>query len=255
MAGRGFDFFKTSSIGRGRGLNLQLRLNVPRELNPPQVPPRTGLVATASRLAEPENTQEERPLAVYKTRPGTAEENKEGTSGREVALSANYFRLTQTPTFEFSLYRVDFEPHIDHAGLRRAFVAQHKEHFGGYLFDGQFQLYLTRRLPEDEMNFVCTSREGLEYVLLVKKTPRVIKMTDAMATHIFNLILRRTMEGLNMQLVGRNLYDAKNKARLLTHVPSFTLTNSITFNFSGSFKSISARTLARLHHVRAPTRA
>lgn len=168
----------------------------------------------------------ERPSSVYKTRPKTAEESKEGIAGKEVTLSANYFRLTQTPTFEFGLYRVDFEPHIDHAGMRKAFVAQQKEHFGGYLFDGQSQLYLTRRLPEDVMDFVCTSREGQEYVLLVKKTPLVIKMTDATATHIFNLILRRTMDGLNMQLVGRNLYDAKNMVRRLNFCPELSTDQS-----------------------------
>jgi aubergine len=111
------------------------------------------------------------------------------------------------------LYRVDFEPDIEIAGLRKAFVGNQRELFGGYLYDGQNMLYLTHRLPEETMEFTMTSREGQDYKLKIKNTGAKIEMTDSMATQILNLILRRTMEGLNLQLVGRNLYDPANRVR------------------------------------------
>ena len=123
------------------------------------------------------------------------------------------FKLNRRPEFTFQLYRVDFEPEIDLTPLRKAFVGAQRETFGGYLFDGQNMIYLTRRLPENEMTFSMTSREGQDYKMKVKNTGAQIEMTDGMAIQIFNLILRRMMEGLNLQLVGRNLYDPLNKVR------------------------------------------
>jgi aubergine len=126
-------------------------------------------------------------------------------------LHANYFRVTKMPKFEVCLYRVDFEPAIDVEGMRKAFVRMHKETFGGHLYDGASMLYLTKRLPEDAMTFECRSREDKVYKMIVKNTGTKIEMTDGSAIQLFNLILRRTMEGLEMQLVGRDLYDPRNK--------------------------------------------
>lgn len=222
MDSQGNDSFKVPRIGssRGRGRGLTFRVDVTRNalaLSPPrcsrQLEESLGSLEQVGNKTKP----------VLKTRPESSENSKEGISGRKVSLSANYFRLNQKPNFEFCLYRVDFEPDLEHVGTRKAFLAQHKEHFGGYLFDGQSQLFLTHRLVEDQMYFECDSREGKSYKLRVKRTPQVIKMTDAMAIQIFNLILRRTMDGLNMQLVGRNLYDPGNKVRADNSVMKLSL--------------------------------
>lgn len=51
----------------------------------------------------------ELPAPVYSTKPAGTN-TKQGTSGKKVELCANYFRLIKKPSFEFNLYRVDFEP-------------------------------------------------------------------------------------------------------------------------------------------------
>lgn len=79
-------------------------------------------------------------------------------------------------------------------------------------------IYTTHRLEQDVNNFPIKSRENVDYVMTIKNTNQTITMTDDMAMQVLNLILRRTMEGLNMQLVGRNLYDPKNKVSLLTNL-------------------------------------
>lgn len=151
-------------------------------------------------------------LKVYKTKPDDLNK-KTGTSGNPVKLSANYFKLIRKPTFEFTLYHVDFEPNVDILPLRKAFIGQQREYLGGYLFDGQNMIYLTRRLPDDLVTIQVTSREGQTYKMTIKYTNVKIEMTSDMAMQVLNLILRRTMEGLKMQLVGRNLYDAGNKVK------------------------------------------
>jgi hypothetical protein len=57
--------------------------------------------------------------------------------GTFVALKTNYFKLIQRPTFEFTQYRVDFEPDIEHGGMRKAFVRQRTDTLRGHVFDGQ----------------------------------------------------------------------------------------------------------------------
>jgi aubergine len=148
------------------------------------------------------------PTAVYVTRPESAKQSKEGMTGTQVTLSANYFELTRKPDFAFTQYRVDFEPDCDDIKLRKFLVGTQRATFGGFLYDGGSLLYLTRRLPQDEMTFnITTPRDNRKFILKIKHTGNVISMTDSMATNVLNVILRRTMDKLNMQLVGRNLYD------------------------------------------------
>lgn len=148
--------------------------------------------------------------AVYVTKPSSIS-SKKGQAGEAVTLTANYFNLIRKPQFEFMLYRVDFVPDFDDSGMRKAFVARQHTTLGGYLFDGQSMIYLTHRLPKDQMEFDCVSREEKTYKMKIKNTGTKIEMTDTAASQILNLILRRTMDGLKMQLVGRNLYDPGNK--------------------------------------------
>lgn len=152
------------------------------------------------------------PLACYNTKP-LGISDKQGSSGKVVELSANYFLLNKKPTFDFNQYRVDFEPVLDQLILRKAFVRRQSGLLGGYLFDGDSLLYLTHRLAEDRMEFEVESREGVHYKMVFKKTGMVIKMTDGMATQVLNVILRRLMDGLKMQLVGRHMYDPENMVK------------------------------------------
>lgn len=116
---------------------------------------------------------------------------------------------------------MDFEPDLELLLLRKVFLGQQRELLGGYLYDGGSLIYLTHRLPDDRMEFNVESREGLRYKMVIKKTGMVINMTDGMATQVLNVILRRVMDGLKMQLVGRNMYDAANKVRVSTIANSF----------------------------------
>lgn len=197
---------KAPFIGRGRGVRIsELRSRVA-----PSTSTGTASEATGSEKKEDAvSVPIKRP--VYSTKPSSVGESKSGTSGQSLKLSANYFKLIRKPKFEFALYRVDFKPDIENAAMRKAFVGHHKELLGGYLFDGQSMIYLTRRLPEQQMTLSIESREGVTYEMIIKNTGAVIEATDSMASQILNVILRRTMDGLNMQLVGRNLYDPENK--------------------------------------------
>lgn len=79
------------------------------------------------------------------------------------------------------------------------------------LFSGGNLLYLTKKLVKDPMTLECQDRSGNEYVIHLVHTKETIKITDSSAMKLLNIILRRAMGCLDLQLVGRNLYDAKQK--------------------------------------------
>lgn len=100
------------------------------------------------------------------------------------------------------------------ARLRNALVMQHKDKIGGFLFDGT-QLFLTRELDTEKgiVQFTSKTRTDEVYTLTLKFT-KIVEMTEQESLQILNLILRRATKGLELQLVGRNFYDAAARVRL-----------------------------------------
>lgn len=179
---------------------FSIRLNsVPRgkPLDPDE-PPVTPFRGTRPRATGP----------ILVTRPRVGE-TKCGSLGTPIRLVSNYFRLNKRPQWEIQQYRVDFEPNILHEKTRRYLVATLKEILGGYLFDGT-QLFLIKKLPENPMSKTIVGKDDVPYTLSIRHTG-IISMNEIQSLQILNLILRRTTAALNLQLVGRNFYDARSK--------------------------------------------
>lgn len=60
------------------------------------------------------------------------------------------------------------------------------------------------------MSFDCETREGKKYKLTLKYANQTIGRSDPRALQILNIMLRRAMEGLDLNLIQRNLFDPKN---------------------------------------------
>lgn len=147
---------------------------------------------------------------IIKTRPESVQ-TKKGKSGQPVSLLTNHFRLLKQPNWQLYQYRVDFSPPIELRGLRNRLIYEQKPTLGGYLFDGTM-LFLSVKLPKDVTEFMSKDREDNPIQTTVKFTGP-IDMTTAVSVQILNLILRRSMEALKLQLVGRNFFDAVAKVR------------------------------------------
>lgn len=166
--------------------------------------------ATTSRSAQPF-------YSVCDTRPANLN-TKKGTSGQPITLQTNFFRLLKTPAWSLYQYRVDFTPEVIHSGFRSSLIAQQRENFGcGYLFDGTL-LYLSKKLnaTDDKIVFHSKSRENDNYAVELKFIT-VVSMKTSASLQILNLILRKAMQGLKLQLVARNYYDAA--AKVTSHIP------------------------------------
>lgn len=71
-----------------------------------------------------------------------------GSSGQQVMLKANYFKLETHPDWCLYQYHVDFAPEEDRTGMRKALLRNHQAVLGGYIFDGTV-MYTSHRLTQD----------------------------------------------------------------------------------------------------------
>lgn len=148
---------------------------------------------------------------VVKTKP-EAITSKQGKSGHPINLSCNYFKLLTTPTWRIYQYRVDFLPDIESRRVRCGILSQFKDYLGGYIFDGT-KAFTNAKIREEHMHFNAVSRKEEEIEINIKYVG-LISMTEWQAVQVLNLILRRSIEGLKLQLVGRNFYDAVAKVNV-----------------------------------------
>lgn len=128
-------------------------------------------------------------------------------------LQTNYFRLITLPTWRIYQYHVEFAPSIELKRLKSGILSEHRARFGGYLYDGS-KLFSTVKLPDAQTILHTKSKQGENYVITIKYIG-VISMTEWQSLQVLNLILRRAMEGLKLQLVGRDFYDAVAKVTKL----------------------------------------
>lgn len=134
-----------------------------------------------------------------------------------IELVANYFVVNKTKNFNVTCYRLDFEPEVELRKVRSGLIFQQKSKLGVFLYDGESQIYLLQSLPEDPMTLRSTSREKEVYKLKFRKT-REIVYTDATFLQVLNLVMRNTMRGLKLQLVGRNYYDPAAKVSFMNYL-------------------------------------
>lgn len=138
---------------------------------------------------------------------------KMGQGGTAISLQANYFALRRKPSWNIFQYRVDFQPDVYSDGLRKWLVRSIKSELGGYLFDGT-QLFVIKRIgSHDQEQRRVTVADGGEYTITMRFTKEV-SMTDSASLQVLNLILRHAMQGLRLQLVGRNFFDPDARARI-----------------------------------------
>uniref|UniRef100_A0A182MUF5 Protein piwi n=1 Tax=Anopheles culicifacies TaxID=139723 RepID=A0A182MUF5_9DIPT len=151
-----------------------------------------------------------RPLADTLRTRGPDAPSKHGTTGQQLLLQSNYFKLLKRVDWTLYHYQVEFVPTCPSPRLTQSLVNEHKKLLGGFVFDG-VQLFTACKLSSDELVLHSQhDRTGDKYELHIQRVA-VVDMTDETGLQVLNLILRRAMNGLNLQLVGRNLYDAAAK--------------------------------------------
>ncbi|EFN83189.1 Protein piwi [Harpegnathos saltator] len=156
-------------------------------------------------------SQRRPPETIFVTRPDNLV-TKKGTSGRRIILSSNYFKLHTeefASTWCLYKYRVDFEPEEDRTVVRKGMLKLHKERIGSYIFDGTV-LYTTARLP-DILELLSIRKSDEVHIKITIRFVGDMSRDDPHHIQVFNIIMRKCLEHLRLQMVGRNYYDANNK--------------------------------------------
>ena len=151
---------------------------------------------------------------MIKTRP-VAINSKQGSSGKVVKLSANYFALNKSPDFDLVQYHVDLVPDVEVTMIRKAILREQKATLGEFLFDGS-TMYLTKKLPDAITTITTQKKDGSDLKIILKYV-HVVSMHDDTSFQTLNIVLRSSMEGLKLQLVGRNLFDPIAKIDIKDH--------------------------------------
>eukprot|EP00092_Neocalanus_flemingeri_P037390 GFUD01040714.1.p1 GENE.GFUD01040714.1~~GFUD01040714.1.p1 ORF type:complete len:911 (-),score=265.15 GFUD01040714.1:184-2916(-) len=141
--------------------------------------------------------------------------SKKGSGGEEITITANFFALVAKPNWRLMLYRVDMVPEIDNTKVRKGLLYVHKDRLGSVIFDGTV-LYTDSTLTPDQKPLVLNSKRESDgqVVVITIRLVEEIQPSDYHYTVFFNIVLRRCMEGMKMQLVGRNYYDPSAKVAL-----------------------------------------
>ncbi|XP_001605719.1 piwi-like protein Siwi [Nasonia vitripennis] len=153
--------------------------------------------------APPTNEVKTKPLHVT---------SKLGTTGRKVVLNANYFKLKSKTDWCLYQYRVDIAPDEERTIVRKSLLRTHKAALGAYLFDGTV-LYTSNRLPNPmELNSI-RQEDKKPMSIKIRLVGDVVK-GDYHYFQFFNIMVRKCLENLNLQLVGRNYFDAAAKVEI-----------------------------------------
>ncbi|XP_030384844.1 protein piwi [Scaptodrosophila lebanonensis] len=152
---------------------------------------------------------------IINTRPSDVV-TKQGTDGMQIRLQTNFFRLITTPKWRIYHYHVEFEPDIEMVRVRRGILSDHSNVLGSaFIFDGK-QLFTTKKLEKDLTRLQGTSKTEINYTITIKYVG-TISTAESRFLQVLNLILRRSMKGLKLELIGRNLFDPNAKIMLREH--------------------------------------
>lgn len=131
---------------------------------------------------------------------------KQGTSGHILKVKANYFALNAKIKWEVYQYHVDFSPEIEMASFRNALLQRQRPTLGSFLYDRGSAIYTTHQLPNDEFEIVTRDRDEREILIKIKRVG-VISPLEARSIQVQNVIMKKALHALQLQLVGRDYFD------------------------------------------------
>ncbi|CAL7950934.1 unnamed protein product [Xylocopa violacea] len=138
--------------------------------------------------------------------------SKKGVSGNNVMLQGNFFKLLATTDWCLYQYRVDFAPEEDRTVVRKGLLKLHKETLGAYVFDGTV-MYSSRHIP-NQLELWSARQSDDTKIRITVRLVGDMKKGDQHYLQFFNIIMRKCLELLKLQIVGRDYFDARSKVEV-----------------------------------------
>lgn len=152
---------------------------------------------------------------LLKTRPDDLQ-SKLGTSGQPFKCITNYFKVRQKPDWSLVQFRVDFAPEEDRTIVRKRLLRCHEKSLwnGRYIFDGTVLVTVGNLSGSDTLQLTSKREEDGQLVQISIRRVGTVSPSDQQNFQFFNIMIRKVMEKLDLQLLGRNYYDAKAGIKL-----------------------------------------
>lgn len=114
---------------------------------------------------------------------------------------------------KFTRYCVDFSPEVELVDERKMLIKENKSVLGfeGYLFDGTILTLVGRRLEDDYSLFQVRRKDGSAVLICLEYA---CVLDNATAIRIYDRIIRRIVEGLQLQPIDRNILEISDKTAL-----------------------------------------
>ncbi|XP_057268584.1 piwi-like protein 2 [Pezoporus wallicus] len=150
------------------------------------------------------------PAAASRAAPGV----KAAPKGTALALGLNSVSIQCQNEAVFQ-YHVTFSPQVECRSVRLAMLKEHRAVLGDVMaFDG-FILFLPIQLPQLVTLKVQRRSDGEEVTISIQIT-KVLEPSSDLCIPFYNVVFRRVMRMLDMQLVGRNFFEP-TQATMLQH--------------------------------------
>lgn len=141
-------------------------------------------------------------------------QSKQGTSGIQMVVKANYFPLDSKISWQIFHYHVDFVPEIENVSFRNSLLVNQVKELGGFLYDRGSSIYTITQLPNERHEVSTRDRDGNDILIKIRRVG-LISPLEHRSIQVINIIMKKAMKALNLQLVGRDHFDAVAKVILL----------------------------------------
>ncbi|XP_053466165.1 piwi-like protein 2 isoform X2 [Ictalurus furcatus] len=155
------------------------------------------------------------PKAELKMEAGGKPLQKVGTMGHPVSIASNYvpIRCRNAAVFQ---YHVVFTPNVESISMRFGMMKDHRSTTGDIVaFDGSI-LYLPKRLEEVVHLKAERKTDNQEIDIKIQMT-KILPPHSDLCIPFYNVVLRRVMKILGLNLIGRNHYDPRSAVVLSKH--------------------------------------
>ncbi|XP_061163361.1 piwi-like protein 1 isoform X1 [Saccostrea echinata] len=146
--------------------------------------------------------------------------DKRGTSGIQLPVVTNYFKLEMAPDWHLYQYHVDFNPPVDSRKMRMALLMTHENLLGKTkAFDGMI-LYLPHRLQEQVTEVYSQRRTDDAQIRITITLTNELPPSSPQVMQVYNIIFRRVLAMIEMKQIGRNYFNPS----LSVDIPQHKLT-------------------------------
>lgn len=162
------------------------------------------------------------PVDSLRTRPAGLVSKLGVDKSPKVTIISNYFGFKHKPDFKLLQYRVDFSIDEDRTFVKKHLLRQHKDkNLPAFIFDGSIMYTTNRVYPPNKDKLVLTStrKDDNKIIEVTIKLVGEVFPTDHHFLQFYGILLRKCLEHMKLEQLGRNFYDPSQS----TQVPTWHL--------------------------------